>query len=180
MDNNKVMFFEDLRDTLKWLLVGALIWEASKGKQVCPNQDALGMFTSFVQARALYEFFCEKKKDHKDDARAADFCDSWDPPESALYARYGKPLNKRVFHPVYGRSEEKSAGASGPCGPDHLNQQVIEFANELLQITKRFAQCVKPEYRHLVQSALQRALDDAYNAAGDLGIPTPGWLLMAG
>lgn len=142
MDNKKIAFFEDLKDTMKWLLVGAVVWEASKRREVCPNQDALGMFTSLVQARALYEFYCNERRDHKDDARAEDFCNSWIPPESTLYARYRKPLDKRLFHPVYGRSEQQSAGASGPSGPDHINQQVLEFATDLLQITEKFVQCV--------------------------------------
>lgn len=179
MDNNKITFFEDLKDVMKWLLVGAVVWEASKARHVCPNQDALGMFTSFVQARALYQFYYNKEKNHPDDALAEDFCDSWRPPESTLYARYKTPLDKRVFHPVYGRSDQ-NAGASGPSGPDHVNQQVLEFAIELLQITRGFVQCVKPEFRYPVQSALQSALDDAQNAALALEIPTPNWLLMAG
>jgi hypothetical protein len=173
MDKSNAAFFEDLKDSLKWLFVGAVVWKASNGRQVCPNQDALGMFTSFVQARALYEFYCEARKDRDDDARAEDFCDSWATPKSALYARYKTPLNKRVFHPVYGRSQEQNAGASGSSGPGHLNQQVLEFANDLLRITERFVQCAKQEFKTHAQSALDDSYGDAQNAARHLGITVP-------
>jgi hypothetical protein len=174
MDENKA-FFDDLKDTLKWLLVGAVVWEAAKREQSCPNQDALGMFTNFIQARALYEFYYKEER-LPGDARAKDFCDSWQPPESTLYARYvakGKPLNKRVFHLVYGRSEEQCAGASGPGGPDHLNQQVLKFGIELLKITRTFVQCVRPDFKDLAQSALNDGCRDAQNAANGLKIPIP-------
>jgi hypothetical protein len=176
MDKNKVAFFEDLKDALKWLFVGAVVWEAAKKKQPCPNQDALGMFTNFVQARALYEFYYKGKGD-SGDARAKDFCDDpWQPPKSTLYARYvdtGRPLNKRVFHLVYGRSRKQCAGASGPSGPDHVNQQAIEFAKELLRITRRFVQCTKQEYKTFAQSALDDGYGHAQNAAKALGISIP-------
>ena len=148
MGKNKA-FFVDLKDTLKWLLVGAVVWEAAKIKQPCPNRDTLAMFTNFVQARTLYEFYYKNERE-SDDARAKDFCNSWAPPKSTLYARYvakGKPLNKRVFHLVYDRSEEQCAGASGLGGPDHVNQQVLKFGIELLKITRTFVQCVKPEFK---------------------------------
>jgi hypothetical protein len=174
--DDQVVFFEDLKDALKWLFVGAVVWEAAKGKQPCPNQDALGMFTTFVQARALYDFYYKEERD-SDDARAEDFCDAtWEPPKSTLYLRYvakGSPLNKRVFHLVYGRSGKKCARASGPSGPGHLKEQVIEFAKDLLQVTKTFVQCARQEYKDLAQSALDAAYRDAQEAAGDLEIPIP-------
>ena len=175
MHENKRLFLkEDLRDALKWLLVGAVVWEAAKEKELCPNQDAIGMFTNFVQARALYEFYYIKGKN--DDARAVDFCDSWEPPQSTLFHRYvakGKPLNKRVFHLVYGRKQEQHAGASGDSGPDHVNQQVLEFAKELLQVTDKFVQCVKPEFKDLAQSARNDSYEDAQHAANAIGVRIP-------
>jgi hypothetical protein len=177
MDNDKDLFLkEDLKDALKWLLVGAVVWEAAKGKERCPNQDAIGMFTNFVQARALYEFYYKGEDDRKpDDARAIDFCDSWQPSPSRLYARYVEsgPLNKRIFHLVYCRSKAQCAGASGSSGPDHLDQQALEFARELLQLTKEFVQCVKPEFKDLAQSAIDRGYEDAQPAANALGIRIP-------
>jgi hypothetical protein len=164
----------DLRDALKWLFVGAVIWEAAKrGKERCPNQHAVGMFTSFIQARALYEFYYKRERD-TDDARAYDFCNCWRPPRSNLHPRYltsGRPLNKRVFHLVYDR--ERHAGTSGPSGPGHLNQQVLAFARELLRITKKFVLCVRPELTSLAQSALREGLSDAQNAADFLGLANP-------
>jgi len=176
MDKDKDLFLKkDLKDALKWLLVGAVVWEAAKGKERCPNQDAIGMFTNFVQARALYEFYYAKEQ-NPDDARARQFCDSWEAPESTLHARYvasGKPLNKRVFHLVYGRSKKQYAGASGPGGADHVNQQVLACARELLQITRKFIDCVRPEFKNRAQSALDEGLRDADNAAECLELENP-------
>lgn len=108
----KSFLTEDLYDALRWLFVGALTWAASKDQpHRCGNQDALAMFTSLTQARALYEFFYGVgEKD--DDARARHFASAWDPPKTDLYRRYmagGKPANKRVFHLVYNRPKRKRA-----------------------------------------------------------------------
>jgi hypothetical protein len=177
MSNNKDLFLrEDLKDALKWLLVSAVIWEAAKLEECCPNQDAIGMYTNFVQARALYEFYYKGENNRKaDDARAIDFSDSWQPPNSTLYARYVEsgPLNKRVFHLVYGRSEEQYAGASGHSGPDHINQQVLEFAKELLRLTREFVRCARPEFKDAAQSAIDDGYRDAQNAANALGLRIP-------
>ena len=90
----------DLRDALEWLFVGAVVWHAASDKpERCCHQKPLGMFSVFIQARALYEFYCKKERT-LDDARALDFCDSWTPPNSSLYRDYvqkGKPLISVCF-----------------------------------------------------------------------------------
>lgn len=134
------------------------------------------MFTNFVQARALYEFYYKGEVDRKpDDARAVDFCDGWRPPDSPLYARYVEsgPLNKRVFHLVYCRSKEQNAGASGSSGLGHVNQQALAFSRELVQVTRKFVDCVRAEFKEPAQSALDEGLLGARNAASALEVETP-------
>jgi len=174
-DSTKEHFLrEDLRDALRWLFVGAVTWEACRSQpQRCRNQDALGMFTSLVQARALYEFFYDPGK-QGDDARACDFILGWDPPESELYRRYmakRKPANKRVFHLVYDRAVH--AGGSGQDEPDHLKKQVLEFARDLRRLTEEFIKCVEPQFRDIARRALDKALIEAKKTADYYGVPNP-------
>ena len=57
-DEMKARFLkEDFKDSLKWLFVGAVTWQAHSLEQDHHYMRALGMFTCLVQARALYEFF---------------------------------------------------------------------------------------------------------------------------
>lgn len=181
--NEKRDFLEkDLADALKWLFVGAVVWQAAKERpeKHC-HQKALGMFMSFVQARALYEFYCKQdrtsaKGNKSDDARAGEFCDSWTCPDSDLYRGYmrqGQPANKRVFHLVYGRSKEANAGGPGHSGPSHMNEQVLKCARDLRQITQAFTKCAKAEFTDLVQLALQGALNEAANVAAGFNIANP-------
>ena len=146
---------EDLYDALRWLFVGALTWSASRNQpHRCGNQDALAMFTSLTQARALYEFFYGVgEKD--DDARARHFASAWDPPKTDLYRRYmagGKPANKRVFHLVYNRPAH--AGGPGQDGSDHLKNQVLEFAKDLRSLTEQLANSAATEFRESIGRAL--------------------------
>jgi hypothetical protein len=174
-DATKVKFLrEDLFDSLRWLFVGAVTWAACRSQpQVCRNQDALGMFTSLNQARALYEFFYRTRA-QADDARACHFASAWNPRESDLYCRYmagGKPANKRLFHLAYNRADH--AGGSGQDGPDHLKNQVLEFAKDLYTLTEEFASNADAAFRDSVQYALQEALKEAGLAAGHYGIANP-------
>jgi len=165
---------KDLCNALRWLFVGAVTWEASRNQtHRCANQDALAMFTSLTQARALYEFFfAEGKK--PDDARAGDFAPAWKPQETDLYRRYmagGKPANKRLFHLVYDR--HLRSGGSGHDGPDHLKNQVLEFATDLRRLTEEFALKANPAFRDSVQDALKKALKEAKLVAHHYGIVNP-------
>jgi hypothetical protein len=172
-EQKKSEFLEyDLYDALRWLFVGAVAWQAAT-KDLCPHQRVLGMYTSLVQARALYEFFFEEGR--RDDARAGDFAPRWAREESNnLYSQYmakAKPANKRVFHLVYDRSAH--AGGAGHDGPEHLNNQVLKFARDLRRLTEAFVECAAPRFRDRIQCALRGALDEANRAAEDYGIANP-------
>src|SRR3984885_15796148 len=68
-DRQKDFLKDDLSDALKGLFVGAVVWEAAdraeeaKEKELCPFLKRLAASESFVQARALYEFYNPKKTD---------------------------------------------------------------------------------------------------------------------
>jgi len=174
-DSTKQAFLrDDLYDALRWLFVGAVTWEASRNQpHRCANQDALAMFTSLTQARALYEFFYGLGE-QDDDARARHFASAWDPPKPDLYRRYmagGKPANKRVFHLVYNRPAH--AGGSGQDGPAHLKNQVLEFARDLRKLTEKFADSADVNFRDGIRHAFQKALQEAKLAANHYGITDP-------
>jgi len=171
----KAKFLEkDFYDAFRWLFEGALAWQATKiDGGPCRHQRALGMFTSLVQARALYDFFFNPSR-KEDDARASDFMGKWPEQPSDLCRKYMQgptPANKRIFHLVYAR--ENHAGGPGHEGPDHLKNQVMEFAKDLHEISKNFVAKVEPSLRPAAMSALRKALDEAKKAADEYGIPNP-------
>ncbi len=161
---------KDLYDALRWLLVGAVAWKAAPTEpDRYGHQCVLAMLTTFVQARALYEFFYATGKG--DDARAAHFAYGWNEPKSAFYSNYmnaSMPANKRVFHLVYDRGQH-----SGGMGSRQLKEQVLNFASDLLNLTERFIQRVEPDFRNSAQYALDRALAEAQSAADYYGIGNP-------
>jgi hypothetical protein len=127
------------------------------------------MYTSLVQARALYGFFY--KKGAGDDFRVGDFSSKWKPPQSRLYQRYmdqGKPAQKRIFHLVRNRSVHP-----GGTGPEQLNKQVLQFAKELRKLTEALARNADPAFQCEIQSALGRAIREAELSARHYGIPNP-------
>jgi hypothetical protein len=163
---------DDLYDALRWLFEGAVAWQAGhvKPKLLGRQQVGFAMFTSLIQARALYEFFYAKARSH-DDLRSRDFAPSWTPPKSDLYKRYmasGKPAQKRVFHLVRDRSIH-----AGGVGPDRLNQQVLNFANELKKLTAEFAANAEQTFSDEIRFALTKALEEANKAAKHYDIPCP-------
>jgi hypothetical protein len=169
LDEKNEFLKNDLYDSLRWLFVGAVAWYAPER---CPNQIVLGMYTSLVQARALYEFYYGRE--NGDNARSVEFARSWRPVRTSLYSKYmaaRKPANKRVFHLVYNRSSH--AGGQGHAGPDHINKQVLKFAKDLYRLTEEFIQSAQPNFRLIVKSALDRALDQANHAADGYGVANP-------
>jgi hypothetical protein len=170
-DRMKDFLENDLYDALRWLFVSAVTWHATDGRP----ERVLAMNTNFVQARALYEFYFNKKCG-RDDARASRFASQWTEPGSPLYRKYmssNKPANKRMFHLVYGRSNPANAGGSGHEGPDHLKNQVLPFANDLRRITERFIGCAKQQFRGSAQNALDRALIEAKKTADSYYVRNP-------
>jgi hypothetical protein len=166
---------DDLSDALKGLFVGAVVWQAGDDSDF---QKGLGFFTSIVQARALYEFYCSPKQAEADDARARDFGHLWTSQKSAssLYRKYmakGKPANKRVFHLVYLRQRHSGGAIQEHDGPDHIKHQVLHFAKDLQRLTQEFAKTVDADFQKSVTCALQKALDGAQQAADCCKIPNP-------
>jgi hypothetical protein len=188
LDEMKKFLEEDLTHALKELFAGTVAWEAAdtkKGRsELCPFQRDLGMYASFVQARALYEFYSAKNKKRpkkgqkQDDARASDFVSAgkWTERDSKskLYSDYmdnESPANKRVFHLVYGRSHH----AGGPANDEanHIKNQVLSFAKELLKFTREFATRVDQDFRGSVDCALQKALKAVEESANRCKIANP-------
>jgi hypothetical protein len=131
------------------------------------------MYASLVQARALYEFFFDGRA-RRDDARARQFAPGWRPKKTELYLKYmagGQPTNKRVFHLVYNRPAH--AGGPGQEGPDHLKEQVLQFARDLRILTEEFASKADAGFHDSIQCALQEALKEAKVAADHYGIANP-------
>jgi hypothetical protein len=163
---------KDLLDALRWLFVGAVTWHATEGQP----ERVLAMYTSFVQARALYEFYFTKGC-KPDDARACNFTSSpWTEPPSTLYAKYmanETPANKRAFHLVYRRSDPANAGGPDDDETDHLKNQVLNFARDLRRITEAFVACAKPEFHAMAQTALENALAEAQATADRYSIRNP-------
>jgi hypothetical protein len=168
------------------LFEGAIAWDAwkqtqdkaAKGKP-CPvifrHQGALGMYTSFMEARTLYEFFHKHgtRKDDDDSARADDFASKWKANESDVYKDYmahSKPANKRMFHFVYLRSEK--SGKTRTKGP--LKEQVLNVAKDLRDLAREFIEHIDDSVsRELARTALQKALGEAQKAVDHYRIANP-------
>jgi hypothetical protein len=167
---------KDLTDSLRWLFVGAVTWEAARTRpERCANQDSLAMYTNLVQAHALYDFFYTTAT-HHDDAKARDFAPSWkeNGKNNALYKKYmagEMPANKRIFHLVYKRSEH--AGGPGHDGEDHIKNQVVKFADDLRKLTEMFVGRVETTFQSNSEFALDNALKEARIAADKYGIAVP-------
>jgi len=182
-DEMKKFLEADLRDALKGVFVGAVVWDAAdeeKGRaELCPFQRGIAMSASFVQARALYEFYSSKegkkpkKEEEEDDARASDFLTPGTRKDFkiSLFSKYMVPVNKRLFHLVYGRSGH--AGGPEHDEKKHIKSQVLAFAKDLRVLTEEFGDRVKGDFRDSVQFALREALKGAQEAADRCGIVNP-------
>jgi hypothetical protein len=170
---------KDLFNALRWLFVNAVVWHASDIRPESENRPELlpAMYTSFVEARALYEFYFSKQG-KGDNARVCHFtkAKSWAEPPSSLYRKYMgpyTPAQKRIFHLVYGRSKEVNAGGPGHDDRSHLKYQVLVLAKDLRRITESFVNSAAPEFQSLVRAALDEALAEAQKTATSYGIPNP-------
>ena len=168
---------DDLYNGLKELFVGAVTWRAHQEIDTCYLRD-LGMFTCFVQARALYEFFYNEQRAPEcgSTASAHHFASSWKPSdERNLYSKYmakETPAQKRVFHLVYGRSEFSGGRLEDECVD--LKSRVLDFARDVKRLTAQFAEsCVDTMHRGPVESALNRARCAADELAKQYNIECP-------
>lgn len=177
LDRMRKFLDENLYNALNGLFVGAVTWEAHPLKKDQHYLRGIGMSASFVQARALYEFFYNTSEQYKTpqdggNAQARHFAPTWNEPKSRLYSDYmahGQPAQKRIFHLVYCRS--KYSGGTAPDESDHLKNQVVEVAKDLRRLTEEFAKRVEPQFQHSVESALRKALDEAKGLAKHYEIP---------
>jgi hypothetical protein len=174
VSEKKEFLEKDFFNSLCYLFESAVVWHASKNRP--GPEHTFGMYTNFVESRALYEFFFSKGNG-RDNARARHFCTTWRETGTPLYLKYmkdGTPAQKRVFHLVYNRSSAANAGGPGHDHPDHLKHQVLNFAKDLKAVTERFAARISiPDFRTLVDKALADSLDGAQNKANECGIPMP-------
>jgi hypothetical protein len=81
------------------------------------------------------------------------------------------PVQKRAFHLVYGRSG--CSGGSAPDESDHLKNQVLELATDLVRLTRDFVGMLSGSNHDLASAALQRALGEADQLAKEYRIPNP-------
>ncbi len=98
----------------------------------------------------------------------------WSPNETLLYLTYmagGRPANKRMFHLVYRR--DRYSGGTGHDGPGHLKNQIVNFAIDLLTLSRDFVKALGPMLQPHAQQALDRALDEAAAVAAEYGIANP-------
>ncbi len=174
---------EDFYNSLRYMFEGAIAWHAWKqatekrerASSIFRHQGVLGMYTTFMEARALYEFFHNHapRRSDSDDARADDFASTWRADKSGVYKDYMahlKPANKRMFHLVYRRSEK--SGETSTRGP--LKEQVLNVAKDLLEVTRKFVANIDDSAcRELVRTALQKALDEGQKAAEHYCVANP-------
>ncbi len=199
VESQKDFLKDDLSDALKGLFVGAVVWEAAdraekaKQKELCPFLKRLAASESFVQARALYEFYNPKKidkpKGKKGEPAHASHFGQWTEKEftsdimSDLFEKYiggqkatgvfgtNSPINKRVSHLAYDRSD--FSGGSGQDGSDHLKNQPLKFATNLRDITEKFIEKVEDRFRDSAKTALEKAREGARQAAAGCNINNP-------
>lgn len=95
-DAEKNRFLEvDLYNAFRYLFEGAIAWWAWKTPNqndpaICRHQGVLGMYTAFMEARALYDFFHTRKRNNGDgdNALADHFVRNWKANQSDVYKDY--------------------------------------------------------------------------------------------
>lgn len=183
-DADRTQFLQDdFYNSLRYMFEGAIAWHAwkqalEKRDQSWPifrHQGVLGMYATFIEARALYEFFHShnSRRSDSDDARADDFATNWRAAESEVYqdyAAHSRPANKRMFHLVYRRNEK--SGETSSKGP--LKEQVLNVAKDVLDVAGKFVENVDDSvYRELARIALRKALDEGQKAARHYCVANP-------
>jgi hypothetical protein len=137
VDSQKDFLKDDLSDALKGLFVGAVVWEAAdraekaKEKERCPFLKRLAATESFVQARALYEFYTptkDKPKGERGEPAYASHFGQWTEKEfgvdvSGLFEKYmedgrSRACSARILQPISAFSISRMIGATFREGQD--------------------------------------------------------------
>jgi hypothetical protein len=163
------------KDTLRWLFVAAIAWQAAPKRNRCPHLKVMAMYTALERSGTLYEFFYTTGR-YEEDARALNFVGDWPfDKQSDSYLRYEKymgyesPINKRISHLVWER--DNHSGGVLEDKSDHLKNQVLPCALDLMPITEQFITRVTPEpVRNAARCALQDALAEASSMAKEYGV----------
>ena len=141
---------------LRCLLGAATVWQAFKdagaGFDVVVAQDS-----AFVHARCLLNFFTSPKSGN--DISIVEFGPK--PYISPIYKKWEKPLNRHVLHIAKGR-----ANPNNLKNGTHLNEQILDFANEILRLWEQFeTDPSASDYATNLSKARQCAIQDAANDA---------------
>lgn len=149
---------KDVAYELRCLLGAATVWQANrdheKGFEVVVALDS-----ALVHARCLFNFFTGNGHN---DVSVQEF--GHGPYPSALYEEWREPLNRHVLHISRGRLTPTNVGNNL-----HLNEMVIEFVNEMLDLWTRFE---KDSADPRVAEIRTKAVDDSRkDAAAKLTAP---------
>lgn len=152
--SQKRQFIErELGYELRCLLGAATLWQILKNEGAGFNV-VIAMDSVFVHTRTLFNFFTKSKGQ---DISISEFGPS--PYQSTLFDLWENPLNRHVLHISKGRANPINTQTSG-----HLNEQVVLFANEILNLWDKFA--LDPAATNFA-SVIKQTRADAIKAAND-------------
>jgi|EndMetStandDraft_4_1072995.scaffolds.fasta_scaffold02414_12 hypothetical protein len=150
---------QDLYHELRCLLGAATIWEIDK-KQEAGFNVVVSMDSALLHARNLFIFFAPTKNDEANSntlkVTAFGVKKEYD---SQRYSVWKEALNRHLFHLDVNRMKPTNLKNSG-----HLNEQVIVFAQEILNLWKKFENDPDAiEFRDTLIAVRKRAIADAKN-----------------
>lgn len=148
----------ELHHELRCLLGAATVWQAFKdagaGFDVVVAQDS-----AFVHARCLFNFFTSTKSGT--DISIVEF--GPEAYESPIYEKWKEPLNRHVLHISKGRANPQNLKNG-----THLNEQVLDFATEILHLWEKFETDPSASgYAANLSEARQQAIQHAANDANE-------------
>lgn len=148
---------EDIYYELRCLLGAATVWTAFS-KQEAGFDVIVAMDCAFVHVRNLFNFFtCPKGGNDVSMTKLG----PEEPYESELYRVWKRSLNRHVLHISKGRGSPTNLK-----GGEHLNEQVLPFATEILQLWTRLEKDpAAATYTSALEKARRDAIQDAKNDA---------------
>ena len=154
-DEKKRFITDELYHELRCLLGSATIWkifsDAERGYEVIVAEDSV-----FLHARILLEFFTAKGK-NTNTLRITEFGPS--KYTSQLYSKWKVPLNRHSLHLNAQRLRPNNVRAE-----EHLNEQVLNLAHEVLGLWVKFEGDAKSaDFHEELKAARMRAIADAIN-----------------